>query len=130
MLMLLPPSIQHFVHKVTIGDLIPIQILLTSERLNMSGENFETHMELLGGLIFLHMKVMQCILGSFISCHLEGSAAGLGDEKSIPHFLCVCDVKEWCTSQLIHSSFQEPNSRKVEVSIKHFTWRKCNIPIF
>src|ERR1041384_2634810 len=90
----------------------------------MSGETFETHMELLGRLIFLHMKVMQCILGSFISCHLEGSGAGLGDEKSIPHFLGVCDVKEWCTSQLIHSSFQEPNSRKVEVSIKHFTWRK------
>src|SRR3954466_1986392 len=90
----------------------------------MSGENFETHMELLGRLIFLHVEIMQGILGGLISCHLEGSGAGLGDEKGIPHLLGVCDVKEWCTGQLINSSFQEPNSRKVEVSIKLFTWRK------
>src|SRR4051812_9199787 len=90
----------------------------------MRGENFETHMELLGRIIFLHVKIVQCTLGGLISCHLEGSGSGFGNEKSIPHFFGICEVKEWCTSQFIHSLFQEPNSRKVEVSIKHFTWCK------
>src|ERR1041385_7767212 len=52
-------SIQHLVHKVTVGDLISIQRFLTCEGLDMSGENFETHMKLLGRLIFLHVKVVQ-----------------------------------------------------------------------
>src|SRR3954467_5974060 len=96
-----------------VGDLISIHRLLTSEGLDMSGENFETHMELLGRLIFLHMKVVQCILGGLISCHLRGSSAGLGDDESIPHLLGICDVKEWSTSQLIHSSLQEPNAARL-----------------
>src|SRR4051812_13985948 len=94
----------------------------------MSGENFETHLELFGRLIFLHVDIMQGILGGLISFHLEGSGAGLGDEKSIPHILGICDVKEWSTSQLIHSSLQEPNCGKIEMHIKHFTWCKV-VPI-
>src|ERR1041385_9262527 len=113
-------SIQHLVHKVTVGDLISIQRFLTCEGLDMSGENFETHMELLGRLIFLHVKVVQCILGGLTSCHLKRTGAVLGNEKSIPHLLGIGDMEKWCSCQLIHSSFQEPNSRSVEVSIKHF----------
>src|SRR3954468_20999119 len=114
-------SIQHFVHKVTVGDLISIQRFFTCEGLDMSRENLETHMKLLGRLIFLHVKVVQCILCGLVSCHLKRTGAGLGNEKSIPHLLGIGDMKKWCTCQLIHSSFQEPNSGKVEVSIKHYT---------
>src|SRR3954465_15812526 len=104
-----------------VGNLISIQGFLTCEGLDMSGENFDTHMELLGRLIFLHVKVVQCILGGLISCHLKRPGAGLGNEKSMPHLLGIGDMKKWCTCQLIHSYFQEPNSSKVEMSMKHFT---------
>src|SRR4051812_21062286 len=117
-------NIQHLVHKVTVGDLISIQGFLTCEGLDMRGENFEMHMELLGRLIFLHVKVVQCILCGLISCHLKRTDAGLGNGKSIPHLLGIGDMEKWCTCQLIHSSFQEPNGSKVEMSIKYFTWGK------
>src|SRR3954466_3226960 len=94
-------SIQHLVHKVTGGDLISIQRFLTCEGLDMSGENFETHMELLRRLVFLHVKVVQCILCGLISCNLKRTGAGLGNEKSILHLLGIGDMEKWCMSQLI-----------------------------
>ena len=113
-------SIQHLVHKVTGGDLIPIQRLLTCEGMDMCRENFETLMEVLGCLILLHMKVMQGILGSLISCHLKRVGTGLGSDEGFPKFLGICEVKIWSTSQLVHSSSQEAKNSKVEVPIKLF----------
>src|ERR1041385_6667197 len=81
-------------------------------------------MKLLGRLIFLHVKVVQCILCGLMSCHLKRAGAGLGNEKSVPHLLGIGDMEKRCTCQFIHSSFQEPNVRKVDMSIKYFTWGK------